>query len=62
MYLHQYCIADQHFGDLNDRKNSSNRIILRLSSLTDCIMRWRMQMKEWLTCTSRVLQISILET
>jgi hypothetical protein len=60
VYLHisaqlQYC----RFGDLNDRENSSNRLNISLSSLTDCIMRWRMQMKEWLTCTSTVLQISI---
>jgi hypothetical protein len=47
-YLHQKSIADQHFGDLNDRENSGNRINISLSSLTDCIMRRRMQMKEWL--------------
>ncbi len=31
-YLHQYSIADQHFGDLNDRENSSNIINFSLSS------------------------------
>jgi hypothetical protein len=29
-YLHQYSIADKHFGDLNDRENSSNIINFRL--------------------------------